>query len=107
MATERARPKHGEEGKPTTRSISELQRNAPGIVREAGERGEVEIRRYGETVAYVVSPEERERLQRFRRAWERVDVAMQYKRAMDDWEAGNVVPWEEVEAELDRIVDEE
>lgn len=107
MATEGTRSEDGAEDKPQAHSISELQRDAPGIVREATEHGEVEIRRYGEAVAYVVSPKERERLQRFKRAWERLDVAMQYKRAMDDWEAGNVVPWEEVEAELDRIVDEE
>lgn len=105
MTTERARPRQGEDGRLPTRSISELQRDAPGIVREASERGEVEIRRYGEAVAYLVSPEERERLRRFRRAWERLDVALQYKRALDDWEAGNVVPWEEVEAELRAIVD--
>lgn len=100
MATERAATM-------PTRSITDLQRDAPGVVREAGERGEVEITRYGETMAYVISPEEHERLRRFRRAWERLDVALQYKRAMEDWEAGRVVPWEEVEAELDRIVDQE
>ncbi len=106
MGLKRAPAETGD-GKSKPRSISDLQRDAPGIVREASARGEVEITRYGEAVAYVVSPEERERLRRFKRAWERVDVAMQYKRAFEDLEAGNVVPWEEVEAELDRIVDEE
>ncbi len=85
------------------RSISELQREAPEIVREASERGEVEITRYGDTVAYVVSPEERQRAQVLEQAATRAMVAMQYKRAMEDLEAGNVVPWEEVEAELRAI----
>ena len=88
------------------RSISELQRNAPGIIRDLGERGDVEITRYGETVAYVVSPEERQRAQHLERAMQRAIVAIQYKRAMEDWEAGNVVPWEEVEARLRAIANE-
>jgi len=93
MATERAR---------TTprRSISELQRDAPGILREAGRRGEVEITRYGETLGYVISPEERHRLREADRALNKAIWAIDFKRAMEDWEAGNVVEWEEVEAEL-------
>lgn len=85
-----------------TRSISELQRSAPEIIREASKDGEVEIRRYGETVAYVVSPEALQRAHDIERGWERVVVALEYKRAMEDWEAGNVVEWEEFESELRR-----
>lgn len=92
--------------RPARRSISELQREAPEIVREASERGEVEITRYGEPVAYVVSPEGRRRAHILQRASDRAIVAIQYKRAMEDWETGNVVPWEEVEAELRAIVKE-
>lgn len=83
-----------------SRSITELQRDAPGIVKEATRRGEVEITRYGETMAYVVSPEERRRLRETERALNRAIWARDLKRAMEDWEAGNVVSWEEVEAEL-------
>ena len=82
------------------RSISELQRDAPGIVREASERGEVEITRYGAPTAYVISPEERDRLREAERALNRAIWAVDFKRAMEDWEAGNIVGWDEFEAEL-------
>lgn len=96
MATERAQRKR-------TRSISELQRDAPGIVREATKRGEVEITRYGETMAYVVSPHERDRLREAERALNRAIWAVDFKRAMEDWEAGNVVEWDEFERDLRRF----
>lgn len=102
MATERARSRHTERGRAKARPISELQRDAPEIVREASERGEVAITRYGETVAYVISPEERERAQEIERALNKAIWAIDFKRAMEDLEAGNVVEWEEVEAELRR-----
>lgn len=99
MATERARTT-------PTHSISELQRDAPEIVREASERGEVEITRYGETVAYVISPQERGRRHELERAMDRAIWAVDLKRAMEDWEAGKVVEWEEVEARLrERFID--
>lgn len=82
--------------------MSELQRDAPGIVKEASEHGEVEITRYGETMAYVMSAEERRRLREIDRALNRAIWERDLKRAMEDWRTGNVVPWEEVEAELIR-----
>ncbi|MGH2378949.1 MAG: type II toxin-antitoxin system prevent-host-death family antitoxin [Candidatus Limnocylindria bacterium] len=98
MTTERAGRKAEEPAK--AHPISELQRDAPEIVREASQRGEVEITRYGATVAYVVSPQERRRAQWLERVVTRAVVAEQYRRAWEDLEAGNVVEWEEVEAEL-------
>lgn len=98
MTTARPRAKRAR------RSISELQREAPAIVRDASERGEVEITRYGEAVAYLVSPEERQRAQALEEAANRAMVAMEYKRAMEDWEAGHVLEWEEAEARLRAIV---
>lgn len=85
------------------RSISELQREAPEIIREASERGEVEITRYGETLAYVISAEERGRLRETERALNRATWARDLKRAMEDWEAGNVIEWQEFEAMLKRF----
>lgn len=85
------------------RSISELQREAPEIVREASERGEVEITRYGETVAYVISPEAWRRARIIEEKAIRAQVALEYKRAWEDWDAGNVVEWEQVVAELRAI----
>lgn len=93
MATDRASKKR-------SRSISELQRDAPGVVREATKRGEVEITRYGETMAYVVSPHERDRLREAEHALNRAIWAIDLKRAMEDWKAGNVVEWAEFEKEL-------
>lgn len=98
MATGKARATR------SRRSISELQREAPEIVREASEHGEVEITRYGEPVAYVVSPETWQRARAIEEAAIRAQVALEYKRAMDDWEAGNVVEWEQVKAELRAMV---
>lgn len=86
------------------RSISELQRDAPEIVRDASERGEVEITRYGEPVAYVVSPEAWQRARAIEEASIRAQVALEYKRAWEDLEAGNVVEWEQAEARLRAIV---
>jgi prevent-host-death family protein len=100
MATERARSRHTERGRAKARPISELQRDAPEIVREASERGEVAITRYGETVAYVISPEERERAQEIERALDRAIWAIDLKRAMEALKAGDVVDWEDAAAEL-------
>lgn len=93
MATQRTSNKR-------SRSISELQRDAPGIVKEASKRGEVEITRYGETMAYVVSPHERDRLREAERALNRAIWAIDFKRAMEDWETGNIVEWDEFERKL-------
>ncbi len=97
MATERARTTH-------RRSISELQRDAPEIVREASERGEVEITRYGETVAYVISPSERSRREKMDAAAERAIWAIDFQRAMKDLKEGAVIDWEEVITRLRAIV---
>lgn len=88
--------------KKRSRSISELQRDAPGIVKEVTKHGEVEITRYGQTAAYLMSEEDRRRLRDTERALNRAIWARDLKRAMEDWRSGNVVPWEEVEAELIR-----
>lgn len=98
MTTERVTKKR-------SRSISELQRDAPGILRQATKQGEIEITRYGETMGYVVSPHERDRMREAERALDRAIWAVDLKRAMDDWEAGNVVEWEELEAGLRRFSD--
>lgn len=85
------------------RSVSELQREAPAIIKEASERGDVEITRYGDTVAYVVSPEAWRRAQAIEENAIRAQVALEYKRAFEDLETGNVVEWEQVAAELRAI----
>ena len=95
MATERA-----EESAPKSRSISELQRDAPEIVREATEHGEVAITRYGEVIGYVISPEEREGARRLRDDLGRLIWAVDLKRAMEAAAAGDVIDWEEAATHL-------
>jgi len=100
VATEQARSADEIAGQGKARQMSDLHRDAPAVVREASERGEVEIRRYGKAVAYVVSPQERRRAQWLERVVTRAVVAEQYRRAWEDLEAGNVVEGDEVEAML-------
>lgn len=86
------------------RPIRDLHRDAPGVVREAIEQGEVEITRYGQPVAYVISPTERRRRQALEDAAERAISAMDWERAMKAAEEGRVVDWEDVVARLRAIV---
>lgn len=86
--------------------MSELQRDAPGIVQETTEYGEVEITRYGQPVAYLMSPAERQRRRALEDAAERAISAMDWERAMKAAEEGRVVDWQEVIARLRALVRE-
>lgn len=83
-----------------SRSISELQREAPEIVREAGEQDEVEITRYGEPVAYIVSPRARQRAQELDRAADRAVWSIDFQRAMKAAEEGRILDWDEAAKRL-------
>ena len=85
---------------PRRRTVTELQREATEIVREANDHGEVEITRYGETVAYVLSPSERRRQVAMDKAVERTIWAVDYERAMKAAAEGRILDWEEVAARL-------
>lgn len=76
------------------RQVSELQSSGAEIVAEAKEHP-VELRRYGETVAYVVSPDRHERLQHLEEAAQRAYWGFVIARGLKSLAEGRVTEWDE------------
>lgn len=76
------------------RQVSELQSSGAEIVAEAKER-DVELRRYGETVAYVVSPESHARAKQLEEAEQRAYWGFVIARGLKSLEKGRVTVWDE------------
>lgn len=82
------------------RQVSELQSSGAEIVAEAKER-DVELRRYGETVAYVVSPESHARAKQLEEAERRAYWGFVIARGLKSLGEGRVATWDE---ETDRRI---
>ncbi len=82
------------------RQVSDLQSKGADIVAEA-KKHPVELRRYSETVAYVVSPERHARLQQLEEAARRALWGLVIARGLKSLEEGRVTVWgEETAARL-------
>lgn len=79
------------------RQVSELQSSGADIVAEA-KKHPVELRRYSETVAYLVSPEQHERYKQLEEAARRALWAFAIARGLKSLEEGRVTPWDEATA---------
>lgn len=82
------------------RQVSELQSRGADIVAEA-KKHPVELRRYSETVAYVVSPEQHQRHEQLEEAARRALWAFVIARGLKSLEEGRVATWDE---ETDRRI---
>lgn len=83
-----------------SRPISELQDDAPSVVRQAQEQGAIEITRYGEPVAFIESPDEHRRHEELDSALERAIWALDIQRALRNAKAGRYSDWDVVAARL-------
>ncbi len=79
------------------RQVSDLQSKGPDILAEA-KRHPVELRRYSETVAFVVSPEQHRRYRQLEEAARRALWAFSVQRALRNIEQGRFTPWDEAAA---------
>ena len=79
------------------RQVSDLQSKGPAIVAEA-RKHPVELRRYSETVAYVVSPEQHKRSRQLEEAAQRALWAFAIQRGLKSLEEGRVTAWDEAAA---------
>ena len=108
VAAEQAREPVGTEeldaSRPRSRPIRDLHRNAPEVVREAIEQGEVEITRYGEPVGYIISASEHRRQKALSNAIERAISAIDFERAMRAAAEGRVTDWDDVIRRLRAMV---
>lgn len=77
-----------------SRQVSDLQSKGADIVAEA-KKHPVELRRYNETVAYVVSPERHARLQQLEEAAQRAYWGFVIARGLKSLEEGRVTVWDE------------
>ena len=75
------------------RQVSDLQSKAAAIVAEA-KKHPVELRRYGETVAYMVSPEQHRRSRELDEAAQRALWAFAIQRGLKSLEQGRVTVWD-------------
>lgn len=75
------------------KQVSDLQSQGADIVAEAKKR-HVELRRYGNTVAYVISPEEHKRLQQLEEAAERAYWGFIIARGLKSLQEGRVTTWD-------------
>jgi hypothetical protein len=82
------------------RQVSELQSSGAEIVAQA-KKGDVELRRYGETVAYVVSPASHTRAKQLEEAERRAYWGFVIARGLKSLEEGRVATWDE---ETDRRI---
>lgn len=85
-----------------SRPVSELQTRGPSLLREARKNGSLALTRYGKTVAYLISPDTRDRQEELERAADRAIWAIDLQRAMRDLKRGAVMDWDEIYAELRR-----
>lgn len=76
-----------------------LQSAAPAVVKATAEHA-VEVRRYGDTVAFVVSPEQYRRSEALERALERAVWAYDVERAIRNVKEGRTTDWDEAVARL-------
>lgn len=76
------------------RQVSELQSRGADIVAEA-QKHPVELRRYSETVAYVLSPEQLERYRQLEEAAQRAYWGFVIARGLRSLEEGRVTVWDE------------
>lgn len=79
------------------RQVSDLQSNGADVIAEA-KKHPVELRRYSETVAYVVSPERHERYQQLEEAAQRALWGFVIARGLKSLEEGRVTVWDEATA---------
>jgi len=79
------------------RQVSDLQSRGADIVAEA-KKHPVELRRYSETVAYVVSPEQHQRYEQLEEAARRALWAFAIARGLRSLEEGRVTVWDEAAA---------
>lgn len=79
------------------RQVSDLQSKGPDIVAEA-KKHPVELRRYSETVAYVISPEQHKRSRELDEAAQRALWAFAIQRGLTSLEEGRVTVWDEATA---------
>lgn len=79
------------------RQVSDLQSKGADIVAEA-RKHPIELRRYSETVAYVVSPEQHERYKQLEEAARRALWAFAIQRGRRSLEEGRVTVWDEAAA---------
>lgn len=84
------------------RQVSELQTKGPDIVAEA-KKHPVELRRYSETVAFVVSPERHARLQQLEEAARNALWGFIIARGLKSLEEGRVTVWDPATAERLRV----
>ncbi len=85
------------------RQVSELQSKGPDIVAEA-KKHPVELRRYGDTVAFVISPQQHKRLTELEGAAQRALWAFAIQRGMRSLEEGRVIEWDAEAAERLRLM---
>lgn len=76
------------------RQVSDLQSMGAGIVAEA-KKHPVELRRYGQTVAYVVSPEQHAFHMQLEEAARRALLAFAIQRGLKSLKEGRVTTWDE------------
>lgn len=76
------------------KQVSDLQSQGADIVAEA-RRHHVELRRYGDTVAYVISPEEHARLQQLEEAAQRAYWGFVIARGLTSLAEGRITTWDE------------
>ncbi len=85
-------------GDVAVRQVSELQSKGPEIVAEVKQHA-VELRRYGDTVAFVISPEQHRKFTQLEEAAQRALWAFGIQRGMKSLEEGRVISWNAAAAE--------
>lgn len=80
------------------RQVSDLQSKGPALVAEA-KKHPVELRRYSETVAYLISPEEHRRARQLDEAAQRALWAFAIQRGLKSLEEGRVTVWDAATAD--------
>lgn len=89
---------HGGAKDVAVRQVSELQSNGADIVAQAKDHP-VELRRYSETVAYVISPAQHQRARQLEEAAQRALWAFAIQRGLQSLEEGRVTVWDEAAAD--------
>lgn len=82
------------------RQVSDLQSDGAKIVAEV-KKHPIELRRYGETVAFVISPEDHARARQLEEAERRAYWGFVIARGLKSFEEGRVATWDE---ETDRRI---
>lgn len=85
------------------RQVSELQSKGSDIVAET-KKHPVELRRYNETVAYIVSPEQHKRSTQLEEAAQRALWAFSIQRGLKSLEEGRVIEWDAAAADRLRVM---